>query len=277
MLRGEDFRVAFNHIGDLRSIVLPKVHIIALTATATAEVLRTVTDKLCLKDPVVIGLTPNRENIKYSIEPKPKLEVFCDLFAENLYHMRTGFPKTLVFFSTIAECVTVYKYLKVKLGNHFTEPPGYPNYHNFWLMDMYTRGCSDEMRKKVLTSFMQPGGKLRLVVATMAFSMGVDCPDIVNVVHYGPPSSVLQYMQETGRAGRTNFSATALLLCNKPNKHAMQDIIEYVNNKTKCRREVLLRNFLFYETYGLTLRKCKCCDVCQNSCNCNLCLKDDLN
>ena len=110
MLRGEDFRVAFNHIGDLRSIVLPKVHIIALTATATAEVLRTVTDKLCLKDPVVIGLTPNRENIKYSIEPKPKLEVFCDLFAENLYHMRTGFPKTLVFLApspNVLQCINI--------------------------------------------------------------------------------------------------------------------------------------------------------------------------
>ena len=119
---------------------------------------------------------------------------------------------------------------------------------------------------------MQPGGKLRLVVATMAFSMGVDCPDIVNVIHYGPPSSVLEYMQETGRAGRTNFPATALLLYGKPGKHAKQDIIEYATNTMKCRREVLLKNFLFYETYQVTLPKCKC-DICQNSCKCTICLK----
>ena len=151
LIRGEDFRVAFNHIGDLRSIVPPKVHIIALTATATSEVFRTVTSKLCLEDPIVIGVTPNIENIKYSIEPQPKIEVLCELFAENLHHVRTDFPKTLVFFCTIAECVTVYKYLKTKLGKHFTEPPGYPDYHNFRVMDMYTGACSDEMRKKVLT------------------------------------------------------------------------------------------------------------------------------
>ena len=234
---------------------------------------RIVTSKLCLEDPIVIGVTPNRENIKYSIKPQPKIEELCELFAENLHHMRTEFPKTLVFFCTIAECVTVYKYLKTKQGKHFTEPPEYPDYHNFRVMDMYTGACSDEMRKKVLTSFTRPGGKLRLVVATMAFSMGVDCPDIVNVTHYGPPSSVLEYMQETGRAGRTNFPATALLLYGKLGKHAKQDIIEYATNTMKCRRKILLKNFLFYETYQVTLPKCKCCDICQNSCKCTICLK----
>jgi len=96
--RGEDFQAAFNYLGDLCNIVPPKVRIIALTATATAEVLRTVTHKLCLENPSVIGLTPNRENIKYSIEPLPKIELLCELFTENLCHMRTGFPKTLVLF-----------------------------------------------------------------------------------------------------------------------------------------------------------------------------------
>ena len=143
-------------------------------------------------------------------------------------------------------------------------------------MDMYKRACSDEMRKKVLTSFMQPGGKLRLVVATMAFSMGVNCPDIVNVIHYGPPSSVLQYMQETGRAGRTTFPAAALLLYGKLGKHTGKDIIEYGTNTTKCRREVLLKHFLFYETYQVTLPKCKCCDICENSCTCTFFYKNFL-
>ena len=159
------------------------------------------------------------------------------------------------------------------MGKQFTEPPGYPDYHNFCVMDMYTRACSDEMCKNVLTSFMQPGGKPRLVVATMAFSMGVDCPDIVNVTHYGPPSSVLEYMQETGRASRTNFPATAVLLYHKTGKHAKQDMIKHATNTMKCHREVLLKNFVFHETYQVTLTKCKCCDICQNSCKCTICLK----
>jgi len=50
-------------------------------------------------------------------------------------------------------------------------------------------------------------------MTTSAFSMGVDCPDIHNVVHFGPPTSVIQYEQEMGRAGRNGESSVALMLC----------------------------------------------------------------
>ena len=66
---------------------------------------------------------------------------------------------------------------------------------------MYTRALSDEMKKKILESFKTEDGKLRLLIATSAFSMGVDYPDITNVVHIRPPSCLVQYVQETGRGG----------------------------------------------------------------------------
>ena len=78
LIRGEDFHVAFNHISDLCSTVPPKVHIIALTATATAEVLRTVTGKLCLENPIVIGLTPNTENINIPLKHNQRLKYFVN-------------------------------------------------------------------------------------------------------------------------------------------------------------------------------------------------------
>ena len=95
---------------------------------------------------------------------------------------------------------------------------------------MYTRACSDEMKAKVLDSFMKTDGKLRIVIATATFSMGVDCPDIQNVMHYGPPSSVIQYVQETGRAGRSGIPATALLLYGKPGNLVDQTIVRYGTN-----------------------------------------------
>ena len=58
------------------------------------------------------------------------------------------------------------------------------------------------MNKKVLTSFVKADGKLCLIIATTVFSMGIDCLDIRNVIHFGPPSAVEQYIQETGHAGR---------------------------------------------------------------------------
>ena len=86
----------------------------------------------------------------------------------------------------------LYEELRSRLGLNFTEPPGYPNYHRFRLVDMYVRASSAEMKKKVLTSFTETNSKLRIVIATIAFSMGMDCPGIHSVIHYGPPSSVEQ-------------------------------------------------------------------------------------
>ena len=60
--RGDDFRAAFAHIGDLRSILPDDVHILALTATCTTEILKAVKMRLSLDDPAVIGVSPNRSN-----------------------------------------------------------------------------------------------------------------------------------------------------------------------------------------------------------------------
>ena len=87
----------------------------------------------------------------------------------------------------------------------FTDPSGYPDYHQFCLVDMYTRTSSEERKRKVLNPFMIAGSKLRIVVTTTAFSMGNDCPDIRNVIHIDPPNSVEQCVQESGQAGRNGM------------------------------------------------------------------------
>ena len=247
------------------------MHILALTATATSDVLKVVKTRLVLDDPQVIGISPNRANIKYYIEPLPSITVLCDLMAENLSSLRTAFPKTLIFCRTIADCVQLYQTIRDKMGADFTEPQGYPDYHQFRLVDMYSRSSSDGMKKKVLRSFKTSSSKLRIVIATTAFSMGIDCPDIQHVIHYGPPSSVEQYVQETGRAGRNNADSTALLLFRKPDKHLQPPMIKYSMNKTECRRDVLFRTFLFYKK-ELVSTKCKCCDICASNCDCVGCL-----
>jgi len=65
-----------------------------------------------------------------------------------------NFPKTLIFCQTISQCVTMYRTFRRKLGKHFTEPSGYPDYHQFQLVDMFTSAISEGMKKKVLASFM---------------------------------------------------------------------------------------------------------------------------
>ena len=65
---------------------------------------------------------------------------------------------------------------------------------------------------------MIPGGKLRIVIATTAFSMGIDCPDICNIIYYSPSTSTDQCVQEIGRAGCDGSSSTALLFVSKANQ-----------------------------------------------------------
>ena len=118
---------------------------------------------------------------------------------------------------------------------------------------------------------MIPGGKLRLVIATAAFSMGVDCPDICNIIHYSPSTSIEQYVQETGRAGHDDSFSTALLLFRKPTKHMKQSMVDYCTNTEECCRKVLFKYFLFYE--DARLPKCKCCDICETTCDCSDCIE----
>jgi len=99
--------------------------------------------------------------------------------------------------------------IKRKLGGGFTHPQNYPDLHQFRLADMYTRVSTVPVREKVLTSFTVPGSTLRLLIATAAFGMGVDCRDIRDIIHWGAPSGIEKYVQETGRAGRDGFQAVS--------------------------------------------------------------------
>ncbi len=109
----------------------------------------------------------------------------------------------------------MYVLLRKKLKEQFTEPPNSPDLHAFRLIDMYTRASLAEMNEEVMSSFKTAGSKLRIVIATVAFSMGVDCPDIRQVIHYGVPNLIEEYVQETGQAGRDGLLSEAELILKK--------------------------------------------------------------
>ena len=174
----------------------------ALTAAATTEKFKIVADRLSLRNPVVVGITPNQVNLKFFVEPLPTAVTLCDTLSDGLKRLWLDFPKTLVFCCTLGNCSTLYQLLRAKLGKEFTEPVGYPDLHQFRMVEMFTRASTIEMKDKVLKSFIDVCSNLRLVVATTTFSMGIDCPNVCNVIHFGVPGMIEQYIQEVGRAGR---------------------------------------------------------------------------
>ena len=98
---------------------------------------------------------------------------------------------------------------------------------------MYTRASTVAKREQVLATFSEVGedtAPLRLIIATTAFGMGVDCHSIRRILHWGCPSSLEEYVQETGRCGRDGLDADAILFQGKESKHADEDIRDYRAN-----------------------------------------------
>ena len=112
---------------------------------------------------------------------------------------------------------------------------------------MYSRATTQEMKEKIISTFTQQHTVLRVVIATTAFSMGLDCPDVHQVVHWGPSSDLEHYVQEIGRAGRDGLRSKAILMYKK-NRHTKKVMEDYALNKDSCRREALFTPFLNYES-----------------------------
>ena len=113
------------------------------------------------------------------------------------------------------------------MGSVFTEPPNYPNVVGFRLVDMFSRVLTTAKKEEVLVSFSKKSGKLRLVIATTAFAMGVDCPDIRRIIHWGMPATLEEYVQETGRSGRDGKSSVAIVYQGIGSRHANAAALNY--------------------------------------------------
>jgi len=123
------------------------------------------------------------------------------------------------------------------------------------------------------TAFFSPCLTVIVVVATIAFGMGLDCPKIRRVIHWGPLSDIEQYLQETGRAGHDGQMAQATLYFTDMDLGQIDDtsMKEYCRNTDTCRRELLLKNF-DTSTGDSASTKCLClCCICEAKCTCSSC------
>uniref|UniRef100_A0A1X7UF77 DNA 3'-5' helicase n=1 Tax=Amphimedon queenslandica TaxID=400682 RepID=A0A1X7UF77_AMPQE len=173
-------------------------------ATATKHTFRIVCQSLSLREPVLIGCLPDRSNIYYEVQPLPEIEEFCEEIAKELKEMGMEYPKTIIFQQNYSDCQVMYRILSRKLGPYITFPPHHPKHLEFAMVMKYTRASTVEVKESVLRSFSDPKGILRIVLATTAFGMGVDVADVRVIYHWHPPSSLEQYVQESGRAGHDN-------------------------------------------------------------------------
>ena len=213
------------------SLLPSHVNILALTATATKSTLDSVISQLALQDPIIIGLPPDRPNIKLLVEPFPTISELCFKLAEELKEKCNLTPKTVIFCRSLSHCGDMCTMMKRLLGPKITEPPGLPSMLQFRLIDVFTAASNVSMREEVLKEFCKTDTKLRVLIATTAFGLGVDCIDIEHVINYGTPSILKELVQESGRAGRDGREA-----CSIP----YHKTVKRIKNQSVCRRTLIL-------------------------------------
>ena len=256
-------------IGEIRSMIPSKVRVMALTATATKRDRLAISRIIGLKNPFVLTRCPTSPNLIYSVEAFVSVDESFKSFASKLKKEKTSFPKTIIYGRSFSMCSNVYLLLKDRLGHDFVHPNDAPDIPRFRVVDMFT-GVTEAAHKSHIIDSFKADGHLRVVVATVAFGMGVDCSNIRQVVHIGMPDDTASYIQESGRAGRDGKPAMATLLKARIDHQVDDDIKEYVANSSMCRRDALFGDMDNYTPLNLEV-KCLCCDFCCKSCQCGEC------
>lgn len=196
---GYDFRPSYLKIASLRPLISEKVPFLALTASATPQVIDDIMNKLEFREKNVLRTSFVRKNISYLVR--------------HVEEKGTYLIKTL---KKVNGCGIVY----VRSRKRCRDVAGLL-VENGISADFYHAGLSNELRDKKQSEWSS--GETRVIVSTNAFGMGIDKPDVRFVIHWDVPDSIENYFQESGRAGRDGKSAYAVLLYSPVDKKRLND------------------------------------------------------
>ncbi len=198
---GYDFRPSYLKIALLRDHISEKVPFLALTASATPMVIEDIMKKLAFRNENVLRTSFSRKNISYLVR---KVEDKGTYLIKTLQKARGS---GIVYVRSRKRCKEVAELLVANGVN----------------ADFYHAGLPDELRDKKQVAWTS--GETRVIVATNAFGMGIDKAEVRFVIHWDIPDSIENYFQESGRAGRDDKPASAVLLYSPADKSRLLDTI----------------------------------------------------
>lgn len=242
---GHDFRPDYKLLGEVRQ-KFPGVPVMALTATATENVKHDVIHNLNIRDCEVLAQSFNRPNLTYEVRSKGKAKDVLEDIARtinSLYRNQSG----IIYCLSRQSCEKIAEQLR---KDHEIKA------------EHYHAGMDPQVKKNVQKEWQ--AGKYNVIVATIAFGMGIDKPDVRFVIHHTIPKSLEGYYQETGRAGRDGKRSGCYLYYGYQDTSALKrmiddgegsqeqknrqrgmlrSVVQYCENKSDCRRVQVLGYF----------------------------------
>ena len=255
----------------LCSLYLPHplgVPVLAITGTATRQMRSNIVQQLAMgENAVTINISPNRDNIRFTVFKTSKTDQleYLGWLIDMVKKQNILTPKTIIFCSTMHDVAKVFGLLLAELGDK-AYSTGKPQTPENRLVGVYHSLTLPKYKSRVSLSFKENVGQVRIVIATSALSMGVNFPDIRYVVHIGPSRSVVDHIQEAGRAGRDGSQAHNVVLYHGNQlTHCDKAIKEFVRSSV-CIRKALFKEFAEVES-SLPLHNC--CSNCAKDCLCS--------